>query len=343
MKVQQTINNISKGKVAPVYVALGTENYLQDKFKDYLLSLIPEEQQEFNIGRYDMESVNLSVALNDAMSLPFFGDYRLVVIERPYFLTGSRQKNSLDHDLDSFLKYLKHPESSTILFIMAPYPKLDERKKITKQLRKTAEFVECTPLKEREVRVFLSTYLQKKGYQLKPAALELLLERTGAELTTIMNELPKLLLATNDTKVISKDDVTGLVARSFEQNVFDLVDLVLGRKVKEALAMYQELLLQKEEPIKINAILEGQFRLMLQAMILREHGYDQGSIAKQLKAHPYRVKLALRKNRQFKRGDLQIAYTGLVHVEEKMKSSSIDPELLFQFFLLNFSQHRSIA
>lgn len=343
MQVEEAIKNISNGKIAPVYVSLGTENYLQDKFKNFLLSLIPADQQEFNIGRYDMEVVNLSVALNDAMSLPFFGEYRLVIIDRPYFLTGMRQKNSLDHDLNGLLKYLKNPETATILVFTVPYPKLDERKKLTKQLRKVAEFVDCQPLKEREVRSFVSSVLQKKGYQLNSDALDLLLERTGAELTSIMNELPKLLLAAQESKIISWSDVDGLVARSFEQNVFDLVDLVLKRNVKDALSMYRDLLLQKEEPLKINAILEGQFRLMLQAMILREHGYDQGSVAKELKAHPYRVKLALRKNRQFKRKDLQDAYIGLVHVEEKMKSSLIDPELLFQLFLLNFSQHRSVA
>lgn len=343
MRVEQAIKNINNGKIASVYVALGTENYLQDKFKSFLLNLIPEDQQEFNIGRYDMEAVNLSVALNDAMSLPFFGEHRLVIIDRPYFLTGMRHKNSLDHDLDGLLKYLKNPETETILVFTAPYPKLDERKKLTKQLRKTAEFVDCQPLKEREVKEFVTSFLQKKGYRFQSDALDLLLERTGAELTAIMNELPKLLLAEEDSKMIERGDVDGLVARSFEQNVFDLVDLVLKRNVKDALSMYRDLLLQKEEPLKINAILEGQFRLMLQTMILSKHGYDQGSIAKELKAHPYRVKLALRKNRQFKQYDLQDAYIGLVHLEEKMKSSSIDPELLFQLFLLNFSQHRSVA
>ena len=341
MRVEQAIKNISKGNISPVYVALGSESYLQDKFKNFLSNLVPPEQREFNVGRYDMESVNLSVALNDAMSLPFFGDHRLVFIERPYFLTAIRPKNSLEHDLDGLVKYLKNPETATILVFLAPYPKLDERKKITKQLKRIAEIIDCKPPKENEVRSTLLKELQKKNWQIEPGVVDLLLERTGAKLTAIMNELPKLLLSTADTKMIRKEEIVRLVARSFEQNVFDLVDLVLGRKVNKALVMYRELLLQREEPLKINAILEGQFRLMLQVMILREHGYDQGTIAKQLKAHPYRVKLALRKDRSFKRDDLKNAFLGLIHVEEKMKSTSIAPELLFQLFLLNFNQHRA--
>ncbi|GBG93909.1 DNA polymerase III subunit delta [Ligilactobacillus salitolerans] len=339
MRVEEAIKKIKQGKIAPVYVALGTEAYLLDKLKRFFLSLIPQEQEDFNVGRYDMEAVNVAVAINDAQSLPFFGEHRLVVVERPAFLTGARQKKTIDHDLDGLLKYLKNPETATMLLILAPYPKLDERKKLTKQLRKTAEFIDCSPLKEGEVRQRLNSVIQKKGWQINSDALELLLERTGAELTAGMNELPKLMLASADTKIVTKADVAGLVSRSFEQNVFDLVDLVLGRKVNQALAMYRDLILQKEEPLKINAILEGQFRLMLQVMVLRQHGYDQGSIASQLKVHPYRVKLALKKNRQFKLPDLKAAFLGLVHVEEKMKSSSIEPELLFQLFLLNFSQH----
>ena len=77
---------------------------------------------------------------------------------------------------------------------------------------------------------------------------------------------------------------------------------------------------------------------MLQVEILQKHGYAQGNIASTLKVHPYRVKLALQKTRVFKRVDLKNAYLGLVHIEERLKKTSQDPELLFQLFMLNFTQ-----
>ena len=45
---------------------------------------------------------------------------------------------------------------------------------------------------------------------------------------------------------------------------------------------YDDLLLQGEETIKINAILIGQVRLLLQASILMKVGYQQANIAETL-------------------------------------------------------------
>ena len=73
---------------------------------------------------------------------------------------------------------------------------------------------------------------------------------------------------------------------------------------------------------------------------MHKHGYAQGNIAGTLKVQPYRVKLALRKIKRFSLGDLRKAYLGLFENEEKMKSTSQDPELLFQMFLLKFNQNK---
>ena len=55
-----------------------------------IASMIPEDQQAMNFGRYDMQQTPVGAALNDATSMPFFGDYREVVIDDPYFLTGEK-------------------------------------------------------------------------------------------------------------------------------------------------------------------------------------------------------------------------------------------------------------
>lgn len=335
--VQNVLTNIEKDQLEPVYLVLGEEQVNAEKIKHELIEKFPEAEREFNVGMYDMEEVPLADALNDAMSVPFFGEKRLVFITRPYFLTGENKKTKLEHDVNELVKYLEDPEPTTILVVMAPYAKLDERKKVVKQLKKKATVVDNSPLTEVEVRKYLMQQLTEKGYQIEQEAIELLLQRTDANLTKIENELPKLLLVAEDKK-ITLAEVSAMVSRSLEQNVFDLVEWVLKKDTTKALALYHDLLQQKEEPLKINAILESQFRLLLQVEILQKHGYAQGNIASTLKVHPYRVKLALQKIRIFKRQTLKNAYLGLVHIEERLKSSNQDPELLFQLFILNFAQ-----
>lgn len=343
MKVWELAPVLQKDSLAPVYLILGQEEYLAQRAYQMLMQTIPEEEQDLNIGQYDMEITPLSEAVNDAMSIPFFGERRLVFINRPYFLTGENKRVPFEQDIDSLVKYLQQPEETTTLVIMAPYGKLDERKKVTKVLKKQAVLIDVNPLQENEVRSYLNNELMQAGYQMQPGALQSLLERTEAKLSLIMAELPKLFLLAQDDKLITQAQVERMVSRSLEQNVFGLVEFVLQKRLQDALTLYHDLLLQKEEPLKINAILLGQFRLLLQTAVLKQSNYDQGSIASSLKVHPYRVSLALKKLRYFRVRDLKRAYLGLVGIEEQLKSTNQDPELLFQLFLLKYTNQKQSA
>nr|WP_286012532.1 DNA polymerase III subunit delta [Levilactobacillus brevis] len=320
-----------------VYVILGQADYFQRRLKWGFKQQVPAEEQTMNFASYDMDTVPLAVALDDAMAAPFFGERRVVCIDNPQFLTGETKKQKVEHDIDSLQKYLESPMPSTVLVFFAPYDKLDARKKVTKQLKKVATMVEINQFSERDVRQFVTDQLKQDGYTMEPAALNDLIQRTDADLTLIMSELPKLELYTLPEKTITQAAVSGLVTQTLTQNVFDLVNRVLAKNTAGAVTLYRELLQAKEEPLKINAILQGQFRLLIQTKVLAKQGYSQGKLASILKVHPYRIKLALQTHRRFQLTDLNRAYLGLFRVEKQMKSTTMDPELLFSLFMTQFA------
>ncbi|SEM67855.1 DNA polymerase III, delta subunit [Ligilactobacillus sp. WC1T17] len=336
--LSQVLKEIKAGNLAPVYLILGKEEYGIKTLKNSILAHITPEARDFNVNSYNMEEMPLATALKDAMDIPFLGNRRIIFIENPYFLTGEKNKNKIEHDLDALQKYLEMPVETTSLIINAPYDKLDERKKIVKKLKQVAVVIDNSPLTEEQVARLLTAKAKKQQLTLEPGALEILLERTNADVSLALNELDKLMLLNQENNIITAQQAERMVSQSLEENVFDLVELVLKRKVQEALEMYHELLLSKQEPLMINAILLGQFRLLLQVSILKNRGFMQGSIVSTLKIHPYRVKLALRFVKQNSQADLSRAYLGLVKIEELLKSTSQDPELLFQLFMLQFSQ-----
>jgi DNA polymerase-3 subunit delta len=336
MNYSQLIKQLNAGTADPVYLIMGDQEYLSQQIKNAFTSIIPDSERSMNIGSYDMEDTTISAAVEDAISVPFFGERRLVMINRPYFLTGMRTKSKIDQNIDDFLEYLKHPEKSTVMVIFAPYDKLDSRKKITKALKKVAVTVEIGSLREREIKQLVTDKITSEGFKINQDALDRMVELTGGKLTSMMSDLPKLFLYNNDTKVIDIDSVNGLVSRSMEQNVFDLVNSVLKKNAKQSMDIYHQLLLENDEPIRINAVLIQQFRLLLQVMILQKHGYSQGNLASTLKVHPYRVKLAMQTVRKFSYGQLRDAYVGLVDTERQMKSTRRPPELLFELFVLKF-------
>ncbi|GAX01891.1 DNA polymerase III subunit delta [Secundilactobacillus silagei] len=337
MTYEATLTQLKKGNAKPVYLITGNQPYLIQQLKAAFLNVIPEVEQTMNYASYDMETTPLAQALNDAMSAPFFGEKRLVFIDRAYFLTTENHRGSkIDHDIDGLIKYLDHPEPTSIVVFFATTGKLDSRKKVVKTIKKAAEVISLEAVGERQIRSLVQQNLKQAQFEIDPEALNLLLQRTGTDLSLIMNELPKLKLASAESKQINKTVVAELVSKSLDQNVFDLVNDVMGKHIEAALNLYRQLILTKEEPLRINAVLVSQFRLLIQTKILMRNGYSQGSIASSLKVHPYRVKLAMQSVRHLELAHLRQAYLGLINIERSLKSTSQDPELLFELFMLKY-------
>lgn len=332
------MSKIKKGQLQPVYLFLGKEDFFIEEAKQLLLrTVVDEADKDLNVGIFNMDGTLVDRALEDAESLPFFGERRLVIIENPLFLTAEKSKNGLEHDLGWLESYLENPAPSTVLAIFAPYEKLDSRKKIAKLLTKKAVTVDVSPLAEKEARKFLGDMIKNEGYQMNRDALELFYERIENQLSRGMRELPKLFLSGSEDKKITKQMVIDLIPRNLEQNIFELVTQVLNKNTYLAIQIYRDLLLQKEEPIKVNAILLGQFRLLLQVKLLSKNGYQQTDITKVLKVHPYRVKLAFQQVRHLSEKVLADAFQGLVETEYNMKTGQGLKEIQFELFLIRYA------
>ncbi|WP_086347731.1 DNA polymerase III subunit delta [Candidatus Enterococcus clewellii] len=338
MSLQTVLKDIREKKIAPVYLVLGTEIYLSELFKTELLSQLFEPgDDEFNVTSYDMEETTLSVALGEAETLPFFGDHRLVFIENPYFLTSEKKSNGLEHDMKELTAYLEQPSESTIVVFHAAVEKLDERKKVTKLLKKSAVVVDVSPMDEKALRTYVQQAIQNEGYEIEPKAFDLLLHLSDFQLTKVMGELQKLYLFSSEEKRIALTTVEALVPKSLEHNVFDLSAEILSGNSGKALQTYEDLLLQGEETIKLSAILLSQLRLLLQIKILAQLGYQQANIAEALSIHPYRIKLGMQQSKRFELARLEKIFDELVENDFLVKTGKMDKELLFELFILKIS------
>ena len=334
MNTQQALQEIRSQKFQSLYVVLGTEDFLQQQIREAFLASLNVDQDDLNFAQFDLEQDSLDMVLDEAQSTPFFGDYRLVFVDNPFFLTAEKKSNAPDHNIEGLLAYLQQPVNTSIVVFFASYEKLDERKKITKQLKKVATVIDVQPMKEADVRRYLQQTLDNDGLLMEREAFEMFIRLTDMRLSKAMQELEKLRLYAGEQKRISKQAVEQLVPKSLEHNVFDLTNYVLQGKTEAALRLYDDLHIQGEETIKINAILISQIRLLLQTAILMKVGYQQGNIAETLKVHPYRVKLAMQQARKLNQKELAHLYDELIENDYLIKSGRMDKEFLFQLFVL---------
>lgn len=330
---------INQEPIAPIYLLYGKEAFLINETKQILLNrILNEDEMDFNFSVYDLEETPIEAALEDAETFPFLGEKKVLFLHNPPFLTAEKTKEKVEHNLSKLESYLKEPAPYSVLVFSAPYEKLDERKKITKELKRTAVTVEAKPLNEKELKDWIKARARYNRVEIDPEAVEMIIALVGNNLFMITSEIDKLALYVTDPKKIDAEVVEKLVAKSLEQNIFSLIDKVVDRKLDEALRIYYDLLKQNEEPIKILAVIAGQFRIIYQVKELARRGYGQQQIAGIIKANPYRVKLALKQVNKFTDKELTRIMKQLADADYQMKTGRMNKSLLLEMFFFQLKK-----
>ena len=335
----EALKKIKAKHFAPIYLLLGTEGFLMKEIRNSIIDhALDEEEHDFNLSYYDMEEQPVDVAIEDAETLPFMGERRVVVMSNPFFLTAEKNKSKIEHNTDRFLSYIQEAAPYTILVIQASYEKLDERKKVVKELKKQAEVIEAQPLGERELKQWMKDKAMQNGAVLGDAASEELLKIAGVNLSVLSQEINKMamFIGVSDQE-ISVETVKLLAAKSIEHSVFELIEKMVHRRIDEALELFYDLVRNNEEPIKLHALIANQFRLLYQVKDLGEQGYSQQKMAGILKVHPYRVKLAAQQGRYFQRAELMQMVNELAEADYLMKSGKIDKQLAMEMLLIKLA------
>ncbi|KAE9560218.1 DNA polymerase III subunit delta [Companilactobacillus bobalius] len=337
MKITELKNNLKQGNLSNVYLITGAEQvFIKDIQKSFKNIMSPEER-DMNFSSFDLEETSLDDMINEAISAPFFGEKRLVFAQNPYFLTAERVKNAVEQNTYLLLRYIQNPTPSTIMVIFASYEKLDARKKIVKQLKKIAAVVDAGQMEGPVLTRTIQNDLKTDGYQIDGEALDLLINKTKSNYSLITNQLVKLKMYALQSKRIDKQAVEELVPQSLEDNVFDLMNQILNKNIYQAEELYHQFLLQKIDPILLIAILMSQLRLLIQVKVLTERGLTEATISKNLKLHPYRVKLSHRQSKRLDMKQLIVMYQDLVNLDYQIKSGQGDKELLFDLFIAKFA------
>ncbi len=211
-------------------------------------------------------------------------------------------------------------------------------KKWTKLLKKETVVVEVNAFDHKMTEGWLNDQAKEKSFQLTSAGLEHLMERCGTNLLQLSSEIEKLALYVGENGVVDEKVVDLLVARTLEQNVFALTDLAVKQRMDEALLIYHDLLKQKEDPLKLLALLARQLRIYYQVKELTRRGYSQKQMAGQLKLHPYVVKLAGEQIERFEQNTLLKLLEEAAKTDYAIKRGAMDKTLAVELFLLRLGK-----
>ncbi len=338
MDAKKAINEVRRGKHAPLYLCYGPEKYRLRQFIDELSDmLIEHEHKQFAVSKFDLSETPLAAVLEDAETLPFLVPKKLVIATNALFFTGAKESAKVEHNLDRLMEYVKSPVDYTVIVFTVDAEKLDERKKVVKAMKDKDAVIPFLSLSAEEIQQWVKKRAELAGFHFEGGAAEQIILSTGGNLQLLSAEMEKISLYVGPGGTATMEHIDQLVARTTEQNVFMLIENIVQLRLERAFAMLEELLKQKEEPIKILMLVARQFRIMLQVKELGKQGYSQQQMAAQIGLHPYAVKMAEGQARKYETDKLCSILAQLSDLDFQMKSGQVDKVLGLELFLLKLA------
>lgn len=325
---------IRNGNLAPVYLLMGEEGYFIEetisRLRNHLSAVGELEEMTF-----DLEEVPVEAVIEEADTFPFFSDRKLILAKNASFLKAAeKHKTKVEHDLKALERWLEHPSTTAVTVFVAPYEKLDERKKITKLMKEKSVVAVGKTLQEQELMQWVVQEAAKREKIISKELALKLIEITGLDMIRLQAEIEKMSLYLGEEQEITYSVIEEMVARTLEQDAFKMLNAYLTGDTETALSVYHDLIRQKEEPIMLTSLLASQIRLMHHVFFLKKKGYHQQQIAKQLKVHPYRVKLLLDSTLRIDENKLIEVMKKLAEADLKLKTVSGNRDRILELVLL---------
>lgn len=284
-----------------------------------------------DVVKYDLSTDKIDELLDDASCMSLFGDKKVLVGENALFLTTTT--TNVNHNLDYLTNYLNDDNHENIVILSVLTDKLDERKKIVKLLKEKSKVIYKELIDNKDLPRFVINEFNNEGYKIDYKTANYFVNYVGKNVDILLSEINKMIIFKDNDKNITINDIDEISSKAINDNVFDLSDAIMKKDFKRMYDCYNDLIILKEEPIKIIAMLGNQFNLVYQCKLLSSKGLSEKEIATSLSVHPYRVKLAIETDYMI--SELKDILIKLHNLDFEIKSGKVDKNVGFDNFLLH--------
>ena len=306
------------------YLLYGTESFLIEQELKKIINKYKID--DISTTKYDLSIDSLKNILDDSMTVSLFDENKLIVVNNANIF--NRGKN--DDNIDLLVQYLSNPNPSTIIVFINPNATVDSTKKITKLIKDKGVIKELNTTNPTDIIKSICG-----SYKIDRECINLLIDRVGSNVSIIEQELNKLMLYKIDDKIITKEDIINLTSVNIDTDIFKFIDYIIQKEKDMAMRIYNEMIKQGEEPIKIIALLASKFRLMYQAVELTRSGCSQQDISSTLGVHIYPVKLAIQTGLKYNNKLLLNYLDKLADLDISIKTGKVEPVLGLELFILD--------
>ena len=308
------------------YLLYGEEDYLKNKYANLLIKNIVENKDSMNYSYYEDRDIDSNDVIGTAITLPFFADKRIIHIK------NSNWFKSPNEDFNNYLSEIC--DSTVFLFVENA---VDKRSKAFKALSKEGVVLELGMPNNNDIRTWIGNKLKAENKSMEREAYQEFVIRTDSNMENMDKEFEKLICYIGDNDTITLQDVEEICTKQIQSKVFDMINGIAEKNPKKVLDMYHDLLASKEPPIKILILIQRQFRRSLQIKDLREQGYSDDRIAKELKVQNFIIGKELKMTRNFSTATMNNLLEDACNLERDIKTGNIKDQLAVELLMMRYA------
>ena len=225
---------IASGCLEPVYFFQGPESWLKEELATQLkTSLFPSESEAaLNTIVLYGQDVTLGDIVSATSEYPMFTEKKLVIVRQFDKLKKGGSKEQVQHQEESFVRYLDNPASFAVLVLDAE--ELDKKELDKAPYKYLKPFRHDFPA-VKHPDIFASERARAAGWDFEPDAIKAFAAYIEPSARQICQELEKLTLYAADKRPerrITLDDVCDCVGISRKYNVFELEKALVDKNLR---------------------------------------------------------------------------------------------------------------
>lgn len=346
-----------------VYLLYGDEDYLVRQYKHELINAVVGSEDSMNLNIHRSESLDWGVVQDEIMSMPFFADHRMVVLEDTRLFMSRKAAKDVDssdsgaqedsEDLSaqvaSFIP--KIPDSTVVLFVEQPDEKkaggkkgkisVDKRGKLYKAVSKAGLAAEFESQDAQSLSRWVAGRLAGEKIRITSGAMERFLQMTGNDMSHINTETEKLISYAGTGGVIHLKDVEEITSEILEGKVFRMIDMIARHECAGALSLYNDLLQLRESPGMISALIMKQYDRMMLAKDIMDRGGGVPQIMSELKLADWQARQLMGQSRYYTMEQVRNLTEECVRIRQLVQSGRMEEQLAAELIIIKCSSGRS--
>ncbi|MGM9532633.1 DNA polymerase III subunit delta [Intestinibacter sp.] len=346
MKYKDIVYNIKAKNFEKIYLLYGKEHYLIDNAIKLFKESLNESMIDFNLDILDGKEIMLDQLLSSIETLPFMDERKIVIVKDFELLMKGKKKNFSDKEEKIFAEHLENIPDTTVL-VFAVYGDIDKKKSIVNKINKNGIAYNCEKISDMDLFKWTRKRFDENQITIENAQVMYFIESTGYKdknneftLSDIENEIKKISsFAGKDTKV-TNEIIDRLSQKKIENDIFKLIDYIGEKNSQNAIKILNDMINEGESVLGIFAMINRQFKIVLQIKELLNKGMNNKSIADKLKMSLFVVNKSIKISKNFTESMIIDMLNYILESDYKIKNGLMRDTLAIEMLVSQYCQRK---